>query len=37
MLMGLIFFFLRLEATVFAVTNDDIFPFSLQNDAVLFF
>ena len=37
MLRSLIFFILRLETTVFGVTNEAYFPFSLQNDAVLFF
>ena len=37
MLRSLIFFILTLETTACAVTNEVLFPFSLQNDAVLFF
>jgi hypothetical protein len=37
MLRGLIFFILWLEITVFAVAKGSVIPFSLQNDAVLFF
>jgi hypothetical protein len=37
MLRSLIFFILRLETKGFAVAKVVMFPFSLQNDAVLFF
>ena len=37
MLRSIIFFISRLGTIVFAVTNEVLFPFSLQNDAVLFF
>ena len=37
MLMGLIFFISTHEAMTFAATKVVLFPFSLQNDAVLFF
>lgn len=37
MLKSLIFFILRFEDIVLAVTEEVLFPFSLQNDAVCFF
>jgi hypothetical protein len=37
LLKSLIFFILRFEDIVLAVTEEVLFPFSLQNDAVCFF